>query len=162
MDKIDLTKPQLIEGDVKIRVWNNGGEKEERYLALISPGGVFWCWFNGYTGGYYKYKYGGDNLCFWDNAELIEKPPKPKTRLMTRREIMAKVCTMDKEYPFLVGLFPSFEKMHNEDFSDWEAPQWWTYEGELESFYYRHIHPITGEWTSEPSQFLIEVKEGEE
>lgn len=93
--------------------------------------------------------------------DTIESPPKPKTRLMTRREILAKVATMDKDNPFLVGDFRSKKEALNGVFSDWELPQWWSYNSNnINMVYKRHIHPKTGEWTSEPMQFLI--KEGKE
>lgn len=161
--KIDLTKPQLIKGDVKVFVWDNDMNKKDgqkRDLAVIGPDGVFWCWTASKTGQQKDYRY--RDLTSWDNAELIEEPPKPKTRLMTRREILAKICTMDKDNPFLIGCFSSKKMAVESDFLKWKLPEHWGYESESSQYYYRHIHPITGEWTSEPSQFLIKVKEGEE
>lgn len=160
MDKIDLTKPQIISGDVKVRVWKNKWNKHlavVRYLALISPDGCSWCWINGCTGEEHNFDY--SNIILWQNVELFEEP---KTRLMTRREILVNVSTMDKDNPFLVCISVKDEKLADIDFSRWMPAQSLSYRKASAYYYYkRHIHPVTGEWTSEPMQFLTEEKEGE-
>ena len=160
MKEIDLSKSQIIDGDVKVKVWNDSEDKPIyiRYLQCIDHSLVrpFICFDGGET------RENTGMLCSWEYAELIESPPKPKTRLMTRREILAKVATMDKDNPFLVGEFISKEEAEGSDFLEWKTCQYWGYDHTDErNYYYRHIHPKTGEWTSEPMQFLIEEMEGE-
>ena len=137
MKQIDLTKPQL--------------EKAQELIDYIR------CKNN------WKRPNAQENIIYLalELRDALESPPKPKTRLMTRREIMAHVAIMDKNNPFLVGEFEYEEAAKGSEFWKWKSCQYWSYDHtDDRNYYYRHIHPKTGEWTSEPMQFLIE--EGEE
>jgi len=156
MNKIDLTVPQIISGDVRVLVRNNNDVKWKlRYLFLITIDPYYRCWDCGDTAK--ENKFDISKSSFWDQCKHI---PEKRTRLMTRKECLGFI--MHLKEPILVCSKNPIESESSLDNPKWYYPP--TYFGyseeRIERLYYRHIDD-KGNFTSEPKRFEIkeEVKD---
>lgn len=147
--KLDLTKPQIISGDVKVLVRDREGEEwEERYLLCIyeeHDNLYYRCWPNGKK---------GEDLAFKVTISTAWKQCKhiPNKRNMTQREIIGFLS--HKKEPFLVckkdsenldfDAYENYSRQHDFHFKDIDY-----------TYYYREINE-KGEFTSEPIPLTIE------
>jgi hypothetical protein len=154
-NKIDLTVPQIVSGDVKVLVRNTDKDGwVERYLVAIYKDNnnkiLYKVWPAGNIGRSYGYDF--YHIITYRYCKYI---PKKRTRLMTRQECLGFI--MHLKEPILVCYKNPLDSESYLDYpTRYYPPTYFGYvKNQIENLYYRYIDK-KGNFISEPMKFEIE------